>query len=139
MTIILDQYATPTIGRLEIHTSVEIRVGADEAKRQVNRWLLHKVSSSFGADEPVLVVGDRVVWRVPVRIGLSRHGLFEIGTVDVDAQSGEFQPTDSLVTSLQQQASEVIERLPAFQPRQADERFVASTSVQPEAVVTLPA
>lgn len=121
MTIILDQYATPTTERLEIHASVEIRVSAERAKKMINHWLLHRVSSSFGAGEPVLVVGEQAVWRVPVRIGFSRHGFAELGTIDVDVQAGDFQTPESLITALQQRASEIIEQLPPFQPRLAEE------------------
>ncbi len=68
MTILLDSQPIPPKGKvdLKVERSFEIKITAEEARRQVNRWLLNEVSCLIGADEPTLVVGEeRVVWRVP--------------------------------------------------------------------------
>lgn len=123
MTIILDRFATPERGRLEIHTTVEIEVSADEARKKVDHWLLEQVSSSFGASLPVLVIGERAVWRVPILVGFSQRGSFEIGSVTVDALTGTMNSSAQQAFELQQAASVLITRLPAYQPRRAAEGF----------------
>jgi hypothetical protein len=50
MQIILEHYAFPERGTFQIQETVTIEVTADEAKRQVNRWLLHEVNSQKGTD-----------------------------------------------------------------------------------------
>jgi len=50
---------------------------------------LNEVSYLIGADSPTLVVGERVVWRVPAWFGLLHTGrLGIVGTVGVDVSSG---------------------------------------------------
>jgi hypothetical protein len=67
MTIIIEPYTIPEKGTVElkIERSFDIKVTSEEARRQVNRWLLNEVSYLIGADSPTLVIGERVVWRVP--------------------------------------------------------------------------
>src|SRR5215212_7958646 len=87
MTLILDQYTIPETGTFEIHQTVNIQVSA---KRQVDSWLLHEVSSMMGAEPPTLVISERTMWRVPCRFttpGVGRVG--QVGEVDVEAQTGE--------------------------------------------------
>ena len=125
MTIILDRIATPERGLLEIRMSVEIEISAQEARKQVDRWLLARVSSSFGTEPPVLVIGEQTVWRVPVVVGFSQRGSFELGVVTVNAVTGEMNTSLRLAQQLQQAAGNIIEQFPAFQPRQAAKEFVA--------------
>ena len=135
MTIILDHYTMPETGRLEIHTTVEIQISAEQARKQVDRWLLEQVSSSFGSDVPVLVVGKQVVWRVPVRIGLSQRGSFVLGNVEVDAQTGQMASSAQVQHDLQQAASDLLQRLPRYQTRRAAEQYtVPSPALMPESM-----
>ena len=67
MDILLERYTLPKKGVFEIdlHQAIDIRVTAEEAQHQVNRWLLENVSYMMYADPPTLVIGERAVWRVP--------------------------------------------------------------------------
>jgi hypothetical protein len=69
MHIILEANAIPERGTFQIHETVTIRISANEARRQVNQWLVDEVSLQMGAQESLLVAGKVGVWRVPVRWG----------------------------------------------------------------------
>lgn len=75
---------------MEVTISTRVNVTSVAAKRQVNRLLLERVGNLLYAEEPNLLVGTRLLWRVPVWLGLPTCGpLGSVGTLDVDAQSGE--------------------------------------------------
>jgi hypothetical protein len=75
---------------MEVTISTRVNVTSVAAKRQVNRLLLERVGNLLYAEEPNLLVGTRLLWRVPVWLGLPTCGpVGSVGTLDVDAQSGE--------------------------------------------------
>jgi hypothetical protein len=119
MTILLDPYIIPEKGTVELNLnrSFEIKVSAEEARRQVNRWLHDNVTMLIGAEAPTLVVGKQVVWRVPAvfRVpDLGRVGV--VGTVDVEVGSGVITIPPKLGTKLERKAEELAERLPPYRP-----------------------
>jgi hypothetical protein len=62
-------------------------------------------------ERPQLVVGKRTVWRVPDVLGSSTLGVLgEVGTVDVDAETGEILLTDTLSQKILQNAKTLSNR-----------------------------
>lgn len=119
MTILLDQYPLPERGpvKLTIDQTFEICVTAAEARRQVDRWLFDQVSYMMTAEAPILVLGERIVWRVPAILTASHVGkVGQVGTVDVDVQTGQMDDTPALIAALQQAGIELGKRLPPYQP-----------------------
>jgi len=142
MTIILDLYPIPEKGIFELNLSrsFNIRMTAEEARRQVNRWLLNEVSYLMGADLPSLVVGERVVWRVPVWIsfpGLGKVGT--VGTVDVDVETGEMNNLAGRKAEIERSLEELKPHLPLdkLQERHAPPEYVAK-NVPPIPKIYLP-
>jgi len=65
------------------------------------------------AGEPQLVVGERICWRVPVILSLPPIGdLGEVGTVDVDVETGQVLVTQALVEEIEQRAEYLAGRPP---------------------------
>ena len=98
MSVILQQRDLPR-GQVR----VDIRIEADlnvsfVARQKVTGYVLDHVSDHMGGDEPSLVVdGERFLWRVPVYLAVLPQGrLGQVGTIDVDAQTGQLLVTDSL-------------------------------------------
>lgn len=120
MTILLDPYVIPKKGKVElkVERSFEIKVTAEEAQRQVNRWLLNEVSYLIGADPPTLVVGEQVVWRVPAWIGFPHTGrVGVVGVVDVDVTTGAMNNTPECKAEIERRAEELAARQPPYQPK----------------------
>jgi len=96
MTIVLERYPIPNTGPLDIslEISTEINISADDARRKVNAYLLNQLSYlTISELNPVLVVGERVVWRVAVQHTLPGFGAIgRIGEIDVDVETGDVSP-----------------------------------------------
>jgi hypothetical protein len=118
MTIVLDNYVIPEKGRVELSVSFEINVTALEARRKVSRWLYENVSMLIDADLPTLVVGERVVWRVPAYLSFPDVGRAgNVGTIDVDVITGKMDNTPERKAEIEHCAEEVTLRLPPYKPK----------------------
>lgn len=120
MTIILDAYAVPEKGKVElkVQRSFEIKVTSEEARRQVDRWLLNEMSFMMRALTPTLVVGEQVVWRVPASLGMPHLGQVGIvGMIDVDVETGEMTNILECKAEIERCAEELAGRLPPYHPR----------------------
>lgn len=122
MTITVDPFILPERGQVnvQLYRQFEIRVTAEEAQRQVNRWLLHGVSYLLRAQTPTLVIGAQVVWRVPVSLGLPDLGqVAVVDMVDVAVETGVMDDSDGRRAAIFRQAEELTSRLPPYQPKSA--------------------
>jgi hypothetical protein len=80
---------------LRFHVIATLNVDAVTARRQVNRQVVVELGTGLIAQVPELVIGDtNIVWRVPIVLSLPDLGdLGQVGTVDVDAETGEILMT----------------------------------------------
>ena len=127
MTLLLENYVVPERGQVEIvfQRSFEIKVTAEEARREVNRWLIEFVSIQMGADEPALVIGDRVVWRVPAHISFPQVGYAgNVGTIDINVETGEMDATEDKAAEMKRHGQEIAKRLPPFKPISVPSEFL---------------
>jgi hypothetical protein len=128
MVVLLDPYALPEKGRVElkIERCFEIKVSAEEARRRVNRWLRDEVSMLISGDLPTLVVGERVIWRVSTWISFPHTGRAGmVGMVDVDITTGVINNLQECKTEIERQAEEVAARQPVYHPKKAPEQYLA--------------
>lgn len=87
--------------KIELSVTAQVQVTHVSAQRAVSRFLLDQVGNLMYGEQPSLVVGERLLWRVPVWVGSpSRGPLGQIGSVDVDAQSGEILFSQNLIDDL---------------------------------------
>jgi hypothetical protein len=103
----LDTLTLPRVGRLQmdVHLSVEINVTAAIARRKVNAFLATHVGNLLLADEPVLMLSERIAWRVPVDLTAPPAGrLGRVGEVDVDVESGELLLNDAQIAEIRERA-----------------------------------
>ena len=57
------------------------------------------------AGEPALVVDERIQWRVPVILSqTSRGDVGEVGSIDVDVETGQLHVTPQLITEINARA-----------------------------------
>jgi hypothetical protein len=111
------QDLSPTRGQVwvDIHVRAELNVSAFVARQKVTGYVLEHVSDHMGSGEPSLVVdGERFLWRVPVHLSVLPHGqLGQVGTIDVDAQTGQLLANPELVEEMQLHAQALVERATA--------------------------
>ncbi len=92
----------------------KVRIPPSIATRKVSRFVLDNVSYLMHGGEPTLIVSDRAYWRVPVILTFPTHGAVgDVGTIDVDAVSGELQTSPALIEEINRYADELAARLPS--------------------------
>jgi hypothetical protein len=129
MAIVLDPYTIPEKGQVElkVNRSFEIKVTAEEARRQINRWLMNEVNLLISADLPTLVVGDQVVWRAMAWISFPHTGRAGmVGAVEVNVTTGAMNNTPELKAEIERRAEEVANRQPPYRPKdKVPEQYLA--------------
>lgn len=91
--------------------TVEWKVGPIQARRRAGRLVCEEVGDLLFGREPNLVVGDRIVWRVPIVIGVKDAGILgQVGTIDIDANSGEPVYTQDDLDKMKVVATYLVER-----------------------------
>jgi len=115
--IILERSTLPDTGPIAIQVDYagEIKVKADAARRKANTYLLTNVTNlSYAGHESGLVLGERLVWRFPAMLTLPSYGeIGPIGTIDVDAATGDILPlSPTLISQMQERANALARCLP---------------------------
>lgn len=92
-TISIDPRSTPQTApiHLSFHVVATLNVTAEDARRRVNRQVVTELGTGLIARDPELVIADEeIAWRVPIVLSLPKLGdLGQVGTVDVDARTGD--------------------------------------------------
>jgi hypothetical protein len=92
-SVLLDAQPTPQTApfALSVHLAVTLNVTAEDARRAVNRQVVTELGTGLVARAPELVIaGEQILWRVPIALSLPNLGdLGQVGTVDVDARTGD--------------------------------------------------
>lgn len=112
-SIVLMGQPLPEIGRfdLSVDISTMINVSPEEAVRKVNRFVHRKISYLMRGEKPDLLVAQRVYWRVPVYLAFPSHGsLGEVGSIDVDVETGELRFTDQSIEEIERRAYDLAAR-----------------------------
>jgi len=141
MTILLEHYPLPERGpvKLSLDQTFAINVTAEEARRQVDRWLLMEVSCMMGAEPPTLVIGERIVWRVPAHFSAPQVGrVGAVGMVDVDVSTGEIYSTAEAKKAIERCATELAAKLPPYQPLPAIPATCVPQHLSPVPILVLP-
>ncbi|MEK7808242.1 MAG: hypothetical protein AAB571_04155 [Chloroflexota bacterium] len=122
MTIILDNYTLPKTGHVELNLSFDIVISAEEAQKKVRWWLRDHVGMLLDADTPILMIGEKTLWRVPIYISFSHTGRFcDLGSANVDASTGEIVDPEGVKKTLEDYyEKEVKDRVPPYKPRQRE-------------------
>ncbi len=100
--------------RLANQPVVPVNIDPHAASRRVNGWVGNEVSYMMRSGTPELVIDPTdllttVFWRVPVLLTSSKIGTVgEVGSVDVNAQTGELLTSQSLIDVLTANATRLV-------------------------------
>ncbi len=98
---------------ITVTVSATIEVDAVTAQRRAAAWLVTDLGNLLPGDSPALVIGQRPVWRVPVLLTSPSRGVIgPVGSVDVDAQSGEVLAGPQLTRDLLANARQLAHTAP---------------------------
>ena len=98
--------------RMELQYAGEIAVAPEQARRRANGFLSREVALFAEADTPVLMLGNRPIWRLNIHLMLRGKGdMGQIGVIDVDAVTGEIIPlSGQQIREIQNHARTQIDR-----------------------------
>jgi hypothetical protein len=94
---------------INIHISATLNITPFVGRQKVNVLMLDKVGTGLLAETPQLVAAEgRLSWRVPVILALPDRGrLGEVGTIDVDVQTGQVLADEPLVSEIARRANQL--------------------------------
>lgn len=95
---------------VEIHIHSRLNISAYVAKQKANVCLVLHCGQSFSVDEPILQVGERTCWLVPVWLSTPQDGRHtKLGEFAVDAQTGEILEVGERCRVLKQIANALLQ------------------------------
>jgi len=109
----LQEVALPAQAEVKIELSITAKLNLTDviAQRKVSKLLLEQVGNLLYGERPSLVAGRRLLWRVPVWLGLPSTGpVGQVGALDVDAQSGEILFTQQILDEIAERGDELAKR-----------------------------
>jgi hypothetical protein len=94
---------------INVHVTASINITPFVARQKVNVLLLDKVGTGLLSETPDLVAtAGRLRWRVPITLSLPWRGrLGQVGTIDVDVQTGEVLVDDNLILEFSHRANQL--------------------------------
>ena len=116
MTVELERVVLPEYADVKIEVSILARINITDvaAQRRVSRLLLDLAGTQLYGESPSLVAGQRLVWRVPVWLGLPTEGpIGQVGTLAVDTKTGEVLYTQLQLDELAERGNALAQRTPS--------------------------
>lgn len=113
LTLELEHVVFPEHADVKIELTVSARINITDvtAQRKVTRLLLDLAGTQLYGEKPHLVAGRRLLWRVPVWLGLPASGpIGEVGVMDVDAQTGDILYTQRLLDEIAERGDALARR-----------------------------
>jgi len=114
MSITLEVVDLPESGLFELNINriVDLKISADTARRRVTRYVGDYIGDLLYGEKPTLVLQTkRAVWRVPVVLATGKSGrLGQVGTLDVDVETGELDTREHFVEEIKTNAQRLVAR-----------------------------
>jgi len=113
MNVEMSEIALPpqTEVKVELSLTSQVNVTDYTAQRKVTKLLLDQVGNQLYGEQPSLVVGRRLLWRVPVWLALTTTGpLGQVGTLDVDAKTGEVLTSQQILDEIAERGNALAQR-----------------------------
>lgn len=82
---------------LDVHLYAEV-LGPEKVRRKANVWLLDHVGHLLRAEDPEIVIGAHLTWRVTVVLTSPQRGrVGPLGYLHLDARTGEVLVREGMV------------------------------------------
>ena len=100
--IVIPVLPTEKADRLQVSVHIQAEVlSAEAARREVNVWLLANIGNLLRAENPELVVGERLLWRIDIVLtSPKQEPVGVIGRIGLDAITGEVLADKTLIEKL---------------------------------------
>jgi hypothetical protein len=103
----------PPGATVNIHITAPLNITPFVARQKVNSFVLSEISTQLLAEAPELRADQRLCWSVPVVLTSPVKGVIgQVGTILVDAATGEILVDEELVRRMTDDARRLAERSP---------------------------
>lgn len=107
----MDMATIQTRGKVAVTISAELNYSAYAARRKVDTYVMNHISYMLFADDPQLLIQNKVYWRVPIVLSLTSQGrVGTVGTIDLDANTGQIVITHDQIEALKSNAEALATR-----------------------------
>ena len=108
--IVMPVSPTEKADRLQVSVHIHAEVlSANATRREANTWLLENVGNLLRADNPELVLGEQLVWRIDIVLTSPTRGqVGVVGRIELDAITGEALADETLAEELTPRAHALI-------------------------------
>ena len=126
VALVLDQVTLSSTGLVELHLdyTFELKISAEEARRQVHSWLVGEVSYMIRAGEPTLVISESesstrtAFWRVPAILTATHLGDVGVaGYVDVEVETGAIGDLEHCAEQILNGGRRLAATMPSYTPK----------------------
>jgi hypothetical protein len=108
MILPIDKASTPNRVLVNVHIHTEILSG-ETARRKANSWLLMNAGNLLRADNPELLLSEKLVWRFDVLLTYPQQGIVgAVGRLHLDALTADILDPDSVVQQFVNHADALI-------------------------------
>jgi len=98
---------------VHIHVSAPLNITPFVARQTVNAFVVTEISSQLRSEPPNLIVGEHLLWAVPVVLTSPLRGVVdEVGEIRVDATTGEMLADEEIVRRMTDNVRHLAERSP---------------------------
>jgi len=105
METVLEQIPHTGNIQLTIQINADFHYSAKAAQRLARRFVADEISYLLRVEDPSLVAGERLCWRLPIVLALPAHGTVgQVGVVDVDVETGRLLLTMEQINLIRDQA-----------------------------------
>ena len=114
MEVAVEQFLPDTSSlSVTVQITTKMNVSAYVARRKVTGFVADQISTNLHGGVPILVVGERIRWRVPVILSLPPTGERGVtGEIDVDVETGQLQISAELFQEIEDRAQYLAARSP---------------------------
>jgi len=98
---------------IRIELTAQANITPFVARQKVTRFVVMEISTQLLGETPELVVGERLCWSVPVVLTSPARGIIgTVGSIAVDATTGELLVDDATVRRMTDDVRHLAERSP---------------------------
>jgi hypothetical protein len=115
MNVHLEKFTPPEGATVSICVEITAKANITPfvAQQKVNYFVIMNVSTQCMSGDPELIVGERLIWLVPVLLTSPRRGIVgKIGELKVDATTGEVLTEEDTAKRLIEDAERLAIRSP---------------------------
>jgi hypothetical protein len=112
MPVLVQTHSPLDAQHVNVFVHIEAQVLApDVARRKASGWLIDNAGNLLHAEQPQLLLGEKVAWQFQVALTSPRRGTVGyVGLLQMDAVTGEVMLPETTIATIHYYASQLAQR-----------------------------